>query len=514
MTASSRRRARGADSAKRGASAGRDGAYDLGGERGHVRRARPSRLASSIPAVMLGLALAAPPARADDSADDRRRAFKLLRDDENWAWLRAPHPTRDVFDPIKYLRLSHQRDDLYLSIGGEARQWVEAYQNELWGSTGFVDNVYWLQRYMLHAELRLTRYVRVFVQLKSGIEVGRLGGPRPIDEDYLDANQAYFDIDALPAATLDGTPRLTIRIGRQELSYGSGRLIDVREGPNVRFGLDGVRLRSHVGPLRLDAFVVRPDLTKRGVFDDGWDTSQLFWGAWATVDIPRLLVDAYYLGLDRAHAVYEQGMGHELRHTVGARLVLRIAGSLLRLEAEGAYQFGRFLDGDISAWTAATSAVVTLERVRLRPQITAGAGVTSGDRDPNDRELNTFSPLFPTGSYFGLIGANGPSNNIGAHLAVALKLPKSVSVIVESWVFFRESLGDGVYNVPGYLLRRGAGNPARYLGAQLAPFVAWDIDRHLSLHGTVAYFWAGDFFRMSSPGQNTTYGALWATYKF
>jgi hypothetical protein len=40
------------------------------------------------------------------------------------------------------------------------------------------------------------------------------------------------------------------------------------------------------------------------------------------------------------------------------------------------------------------------------------------------------------------------------------------------------------------------------------------VDRHLSLNATAAYFWAGDFFASSQPGNDVTYAALWASYKF
>lgn len=458
------------------------------------------------------LALHVVPARADEA--DPRRKYQLLRDDENWAWLRTPPAESDWWDPIKYIRLRAGRDDLYLSVGGEMRQWVEGYQNELWGSTGYVDNFYWLQRYMLHGDLRLTRYLRVFGQLKSGLEVGRLGGPRPIDEDRLAWNQLYVDLDAVPASTLDDDARLLVRVGRQEMSYGSGRLIDVREGPNVRVGYDGLRVIARPPLFRLDAFLVRPVLTTPGVFDDGSDHTQVFWGFWGTFHIPQLLIDGYYLGLDRDHGVYEQGMGHELRHTVGGRILAPVASSRVVLEFESAYQFGTFIDAPISAWTLAGSVVVRGTGLPLSPQLTLGAGATSGDRNPADPSLNTFSPLFPRGAYFGLLGANGASNNIAPHAALALALPRSVSLSAEYWGFWRESLADGVYNVPGYLLRPGNGNPARYLGSQLEAYLTWQIDRHLSLNGTAAYFWAGPFFLQSPPGYNITYGAFWATYKF
>jgi hypothetical protein len=31
-------------------------------------------------------------------------------------------------------------------------------------------------------------------------------------------------------------------------------------------------------------------------------------------------MDAYYVGLDRKEAIFERGIAHEVRHTVGGRL--------------------------------------------------------------------------------------------------------------------------------------------------------------------------------------------------
>src|SRR5262249_41269230 len=159
----------------------------------------------------------------------------------------------------------------------------------------------------------------------------------------------------------------------------SGRLVDVRDGPvNVRQSYDGFRLVSRFSILRVDAFLVRPDLTNRGVFDDGWDATQAFWGLWATLTVPRLLGGAYYLGHDRQQAAYEQGMGHELRHTIGARVGVQAAPPLY-LEVEGAYQLGRFLQGDISAWMVVFLAVVRVPRLALHPEVALGVGAASGD---------------------------------------------------------------------------------------------------------------------------------------
>src|ERR1700722_11945739 len=259
-------------------------------------------------AVLVSTGAPSPQARAQE--EESRRSYDLLRDEENWAWLRKPHAVEDFWDPVKYLRIG-DRDDVYLTVGGEIREWVEGYQNELWGQTGIAANTYWLQRYMVHADAHVSPYTRLFVQLKSGIEYGRTGGPRPIDQDGLDFNQLYADAIFLPGDTLDAEPSALLRIGRQEMSYGSGRLIDVREGPNVRFGYDGARLMTRFDSVRFDAFAVRPDITQQSVFGDIANLQQAFWGGWATYSTPVVLFDAYYLGLERDAFKYQRGAGKE-----------------------------------------------------------------------------------------------------------------------------------------------------------------------------------------------------------
>ena len=49
-----------------------------------------------------------------------------------------------------------------------------------------------------------------------------------------------------------------LRVGRQEIALGSGRLYALREGPNVPLSFDGVRVIAHAGRWRLDAWVARP----------------------------------------------------------------------------------------------------------------------------------------------------------------------------------------------------------------------------------------------------------------
>jgi hypothetical protein len=55
-------------------------------------------------------------------------------------------------------------------------------------------NAFFLQRYMLHCDWYLGRNFRVLVQLKTGLESFRQGGPRPTDEKKLHFEAAFFEI--------------------------------------------------------------------------------------------------------------------------------------------------------------------------------------------------------------------------------------------------------------------------------------------------------------------------------
>ncbi len=190
------------------------------------------------------------------------RNYKLLREDEDWSFLQDPALRQDFWDPIKYIRLRQNQDDWYLTIGGEAREVWEQIGNDNWGESPYM-NGYLLERYMLSFDAHYGRHFRSFVEFKSGLESFRRGGPRPIDEKKLDFQAAFFEV-----GTAGEQNWAKFRVGRQEMEYGSGRLIDVREGPNVRLSFDGFKVVSKVGVWRVDGFAVRPDLDNPGFFDN------------------------------------------------------------------------------------------------------------------------------------------------------------------------------------------------------------------------------------------------------
>jgi len=144
-----------------------------------------------------------------------------------------------------------------------------------------------------------------------------------------------------------GVGFLTFRLGRQELAYGSSRLISAREAPNVRQSFDGVKAILNLGGWRVDAFAVKPVRTKTGAFDDDPDPDQKFWDSTLWLQFPGCRVEMLTLlpRLDRNNAHFDQGTAHEIRHSLGTRIWGRKAEWDYNFEF--VYQFGTFGSGDI-----------------------------------------------------------------------------------------------------------------------------------------------------------------------
>src|ERR1700743_1931952 len=369
------------------------------------------------------------------------RSYKLLREDENWTFLRDRTLRQDRWDPIKYIPLRNRADDWYLTIAGEAREVWEQIGNDNWGQQPYM-NGYLNERYMLSFDAHYGKHVRSFVEFKSGLNSYRIGGPRPIDEKKLDFQAGFLEL-----GTSKGANSIALRVGRQEFEYGSGRLIDVREGPNVRLSFDGFMVKSKVGPWQIDGFAVRPDLDSPGFFDNAPDHAVGLWGVYATRTLPRKMsLDVYYLGLDRRQAAFERGTAQEVRHSLGARISRPVATerSGLDFDYEGAWQFGTFGSGNIRAWTVASETGYRFPTVLLKPRFSAKADISSGDNS-RSKTLGTFNPLFPKGNYFGVLATTGPGplNFIDIHPRVETTFLHSVSASVD-WIFqWRENVLDG-----------------------------------------------------------------------
>jgi hypothetical protein len=426
----------------------------------------------------------------------------IVRYDEDWSGLATPaHRTGRWTEAFKYVPLD-EPGDAYLTTGLEVRLRRETYRDNLWGGAEAAnDSAAWI-RALPYADLHVGA-VRAFVQPIAAYGLGVSPAASPIDQTRVDLLQGFADV-SLPIGDAD----VTLRAGRQMLSLGTERLIGTRYGPNLPLAFDGVRAIVKTGGATIDLFQLRPVRPGPRAFDDRSSPTKRLWGAYATT----AALDVYYLGYNNREARFDLGTGAEHRHTVG----MRGFGSSgdWSWNVEGAGQFGRFADKRIRAWSVGAELGRGFSDIAFKPRIVTRFNVVSGDTRSGDRTLGTFNALFPKGKYFGELSPIGPYNIINLNPAVTFDLRDDLSVGLAGQAYWRYALQDGVYDIPGNLIRSGQGARGRVIGQQVEATVDWRATPELELSASLSAFRPGDVIRETGPARTLAMIGLEANFRF
>jgi hypothetical protein len=311
----------------------------------------------------------------------------------------------------------------------------------------------------------------------------------------------------------------SLRLGRQEIVLGTGRLFDNNEGPNVKLSFDGARLIAQSERLRWDNFVAKPVRDNQGFFDDTPNHAQTTWGSYLTSPLPivsRGKVDVYYLGLATASAAYNRGSANEVRHTVGTRF-FRDPGVGLDYNWELNYQFGNFGADRVRAWSISTETGYTLSHFLFRPRPLLRIDAYSGDRDPSGHTLGTYNSYFPRGAYFTpkVVPFVGNQNLIDFHPQVQFFARQNVTGEIGWNWYWRESTHDAVYAFDsGIPVDPANASRSRFLGDQGDMEIRWSPVGHIVTALNVAGFQPRGFLTQFPDRRPPVVVNLGITYRF
>jgi Alginate export len=143
--------------------------------------------------------------------------INMLRYNDNFAHLANDTVIKKGHQKLKMIPLS---TNTFLSIGGDVREQLMHTENQNFGDVPptfkAVSATQLWHRVMLHGDVKFGKKARIFTQLNHTL---RPFNPNPlieIDENKLALHQAFLDLNL--------TDPLSIRVGRQELSYGNNRI--------------------------------------------------------------------------------------------------------------------------------------------------------------------------------------------------------------------------------------------------------------------------------------------------
>ncbi|MDR7211865.1 alginate export family protein [Flavobacterium piscis] len=435
-----------------------------------------------------------------------RLDFKTLRYDEEYA--AVPLDTNAAFfDKIKFLPID-KNSNLALSLGGELRLQYQYFKNENWGGIENDNNGFILNRALLHSDLKFREQFRLFTQLQSSTEISRID-PNAIENNPLDIHQLFFDFKFNLRKN-----NMLFRFGRQEMLFGSQRLVSVREAPNSRQSFDAVRITLKNNNFKSDAFYSQYVKNQNGYFDDRLNPETKLYGLYNVINkVPFIQnIDLYYFGLERADAKFDDVNGNELRHSIGTRIWSK--NKNWNYDFETVYQFGSIKDKTIEAWTVSLNTNYQFNALKFKPKIGLKTEIISGDKNYDDDKLQTFNPLFPKGGYFGIAALIGPSNLIDFHPSIDFQFHKDINLSIDYDFFWRFSKNDGIYQPNTMLIYSGRNTSKKYIGKQLGMSLDYNINKWFAVRIEGTWFKAQDYLREVSPGKDILFAASTMYFRF
>lgn len=348
-----------------------------------------------------------------------------------------------------------------------------------------------LLRSRIGLDARLSPQARVLLQVQDARTFGEEASTLDGSANRLDMHQAWLQY------RLRGRTGVTVRAGRQQLSFGNERLVGAADWTQIARSFDGLRVSAGPGRGGRGGWAVHTFATNvrergrrhTGVQPDRGD--HLFAGAF--IEAGRVELFTYH-DMEASYRSYTDVD----RTTLGGRLDLSLP-RVITASAEGAWQAGNQVPAgapsqDIRAWMLAGR--LGLETgLPFVARLGAGMDILSGDRDPADGTYRAFNTLYGTGHrYHGYLdlfldpaGRTQERGLIDGMASARLALPGTIALDVDAHAFWLHqelaaspdrfigweldltlpvSLGEGQRLQLGYsLFRNGVAAPLIGLGA-------------------------------------------------
>src|SRR6266446_1157491 len=418
------------------------------------------------------------------SNEPKRPAYQIGsagRFNEDWSVLRGVDldTTDDFWDRLKFIPLTSDQN-VWLTIGGQARERGEYFRQYLFGnSEPKQSDGYLLSRYRLSADLHLTRYFRMFAEGRSAFALDRdlAGGRTTSYVDELDLMNGFADV-MIPFGQ---HASVTLRGGRQELIFGSQRLVGPGDFTQVPRAFEGGAAIGQIAGWTITPFWAQPVVVDKYRFNQSTSDQELF-GVFGTgpLHVVAVNLDLYWLDANNKTATFNGTVGR----------------------------------GDIAASMFTTVLGYTLPVARLSPRVYVEFDYASGDDRPGGN-VGTFNPLYPNNhSYLGYIDYIGRQNIVSPNAGVSISPIQGLSLSLQQYFFWRASDRDALYNKSGGVLRPGTSTTARYVGAETDVLATYNVTRHIQGYAGYSHFFTGEFIEKTGKDKDSDFYYLAIQYTF
>jgi len=434
-----------------------------------------------------------------------------------------------------------RKQDPYYSvwdIGGSVRLRYELKENGLglppnndFRKTGADnDNGYFSDKVLVHAGYT-DKWWSVYVQGRSSGTSGDDRNPNFESDGIADLHQAYFTLGNHKEFPV------SLKVGRQELSYGDERLVGAFAWNNIGRVFDAAKVRWQNSLFAAEAFTSKIVLPDDNSFNH-WNDYNLFSGVHlSTKKVPKTLTELYFFarndGIGSASPQNPVSVPPFQMAAPVARDIYTLGGRMksgtnefggFDFTVEGAYQFGNWkatLTGDRQeheAFAFMANVGYTFEEVFGKPRVALEYAYASGDGDSTDNSHDTFDNLYPTNhKFYGYMDYLSWQNLHDVRAIFQMKPLPQFSLAVEGHLYWLADTADNLYNVGG--AARGAGansngfgrNPTydSFVGAEIDVVAGYAVNKFTALEAGYGHFFTGKYIDQTWENNGGSADADW-----
>ncbi len=373
------------------------------------------------------------------------------------------------------------------------------------------DDTYLLVRFRLGTMLHPVRWIRVYSELQDARVAWQTPPVRPPNRNAWGIRQAYIQIGG------DEDARFSLKVGRQEVNFGAGRLIGRSDWRNAGRTFDAALASFREGRYRLTAFslsVVVPLVEGLSHHQSGAAIHGLYGG----IDnvIPHSVLEP--------SVIWRVAPGYRTDAGIPAKLSemtygLRLAGVITRqvdYSAEGAAQWGHLATDSTSGWTTSLVGGYTATSLAWRPRVFVDYLYASGDGQPGDGHRTTWHQLHPTHhDRNGLADQIGWQNIRSVRTGVRFVPARSwaVAATVADWALANAK--DALYDTSGAVVAKDPGGHAgTHIGVELDLETSYRLNRQMDVVAGIARILPGSFLKHTTPGRPYMYPYIGMNYVF
>jgi hypothetical protein len=330
---------------------------------------------------------------------------------------------------------------------------------------------------------------------------------------------------------------VTVKVGRQELTFGDQRLVGNAYWLNIPHTFDAVKMRYQDSFFGVDLFAANLVYVKEDHFEEGNSQDTL---SGAYFDFPGLskdnVTELYLFARNVALGIVTDNWSlvpAPFRFTAPQDLYTFGYHTKTKPGAYGPWDYGveaMWQTGDRTAVFPATAVAAAKTAPRLNqdawafilqgsytwkdapmtPKLALIVSCASGDKSPTDKSSETFQNLLPSNhGLYGMMDLSSLQNIEDYRLSFTAKPSKVTSLALDLHQQYLENTSDYWYNVagvprntPGATPGSGKGfgiNPgySSDLGQEIDAIGGWTVTRGLLLEAGVGHFFRGEYVKQS-----------------